>query len=63
MPQTGERTLVTLSVGGREATLPGTVVYVESGMGFAVQFKDLSADEQAVLAQIIEATAAATAAS
>ena len=56
LPEKDERTMVTLTVGGREVTLPGVVVYVEPGMGFAVQFKDLSDDQRGVLNELIQAT-------
>jgi hypothetical protein len=56
MPQKDERTMVTLMVGRREVTLPGVVVYVEPGMGFAVQFKDLTDAQRAILDELIQAT-------
>jgi len=49
LPAAGETTVVTVAIGDSHAiTFTGTVVYVDPGMGFAVQFAPLasaSADE------------------
>jgi hypothetical protein len=58
MPKTGEATVVTIDFGDRTLTFKGTVVYVEAGMGFAVQFKDLSPSEISQLQELMAATAA-----
>ena len=58
-----ERAVVTLSLAGREATLNGVVVYVEPGMGFAVQFKDLSEQQRAWLTELIQMTTGTASAS
>jgi hypothetical protein len=63
MPQQGETTVVTLSLAGREVTLNGVVVYVEPGMGFAVQFKDLSEQQRTWLTELIQMTSGAASAS
>ena len=57
MPQKDERTFVTLTIDGREVTLEGSVVYVEPGMGFAVQFKDVSDAQRDVLTELVQAAA------
>src|SRR5688500_7133800 len=49
MPQKDEATVVSLEFGGQTLAFPGTVVYVEPGMGFAVQFAALSSDALARL--------------
>ena len=53
MPQKEEATVVSVDFGGQTLVFPGTVVYVEPGMGFAVQFKDLSSSEVAKLSELI----------
>lgn len=37
----------------RTETLYGTVVYVHHGMGFGVQFKDMTREQQTVLEQLV----------
>lgn len=55
MPQKDETTIVSVEFGGQTVKLPGTVVYVEPGMGFAVQFKDLTPAELAQLKELVGA--------
>jgi hypothetical protein len=45
MPQTGEKTVVSVIQGDQTFGFTGSVVYVDPGMGFAVQFVDLSAEQ------------------
>jgi hypothetical protein len=56
MPGRGDATDVTLSLAGREVTLNGVVVYVEPGIGFALEFRDLSEEQRAWLTELIKVT-------
>jgi hypothetical protein len=58
MPQTGETTSVSVAFGDRTLTFTGSVVYVEPGMGFAVQFKNLSPAEVAQINELVASAAA-----
>ena len=53
-PQPGEATRITLAVEGDGLTLSGKVVYVEPGMGFAVQFVDLPDRERSGLNRLLD---------
>ena len=54
IPNVGERTSVSLELGGEELLLPmGTVVTAEWGLGFAVEFKALGNAELADLKDLI----------
>jgi hypothetical protein len=59
MPQKDEATVVSVELGGQTLALPGTVVYVEPGMGFAVQFTALSSNDLAKLKELIAGDAGA----
>jgi len=52
-PQNHERTEVSCLVAGDMLTLQGQVVYVEPGMGFAVQFDPLTAEHVRVLKDLL----------
>jgi hypothetical protein len=52
-PQNHERTEVSLVVGSETLALAGQVVYVESGMGFAVQFDPLTPEHVRVLKDLL----------
>ena len=59
MPVAGETTVVTISFGESHALMfTGTVVYVDPGMGFAVQFKPLGAEQAEELRRLLDALAA-----
>ncbi|MCC6327063.1 MAG: PilZ domain-containing protein [Acidobacteria bacterium] len=38
---------------GRSEEIPGTIVYVHPGIGFGVQFNDMTAQQRTVLEQLI----------
>ena len=48
-----ERTTITFAPKNKEVTLAGIVVYVEHGMGFAVQFDPLTPSQVEVLKDIL----------
>jgi len=53
-PTKGENTEVTVRFAdGRQITLAGRVVYAEPGVGFGVQFRELTPDELAALKQCL----------
>ena len=52
-PSPGEATVVTFTIGARPLSLPGRVVYVEAGMGFAVQFKSVPQPELDELSRLL----------
>lgn len=54
-PAIGEETTVTLERSDKSITLRGRVVQVESGMGFAVQFVDVSDTDLQQLKELITA--------
>lgn len=58
MPAAGETTVVTIAF-GQDHTLAftGQVVYVDPGMGFAMQFTPLAADALGELRRLLEALA------
>jgi hypothetical protein len=53
MPSPGEKTTVSISIGQSQLTLPGTIVYAERGMGFAMKFDTLGSDDAAALAELV----------
>lgn len=55
MPAVGEKTVVTVRFGEHELVFHGTILYVESGMGFAVQFQNTPKDELSNLARLVAA--------
>jgi hypothetical protein len=52
-PGVGDVTLVSVEIGGRSIELPGRVLYIDAGMGFAVVFGDLDEDQIAALQQVL----------
>jgi PilZ domain len=54
-PGKGEATTVMATVADWSVALTGTVVHIDPGMGFAVRFHDLSADQVDDLRKILEA--------
>ena len=48
-PQNRERTEVSCPAGGTTLTIQGQVVYVEQGMGFALQFDPLTPEQITIL--------------
>jgi hypothetical protein len=52
-PTTRERVYVTFSAKGKQMSVAGIVVYVEHGMGFAVQFDPLTPDQVDSLKEIL----------
>lgn len=57
MPQSGEKTVVSVLLGDETINLTGSVVYTEPGMGFAVQFTDLSPEQISQINALIAAAA------
>ena len=56
LPATGETTSVTIAIGTSHAiTFTGTVVYVDPGMGFAVQFTPLATGNADELRRLLQA--------
>lgn len=53
MPTAGEMTEVSILIGSESLTLPGDIVYVDPGMGFAVQFRELVPDLKARLHRLL----------
>jgi hypothetical protein len=53
-PAPGDQTVVTIAHGGTPLTLRGRVVYVERTIGFAVQFQEMTAEDEAALAALLE---------
>lgn len=59
MPTAGETTVVTIAFGESHSLMfTGTVVYVDPGMGFAVQFKPLPVEQADELRRLLEALTA-----
>ena len=52
-PPMHHRTEITFPVGDGTLMLPGKVVYVENGIGFAVQFDPLTPDQVQVLRELL----------
>ena len=59
-PSPGESTTVTVTIGDHRLSFPGSVVYSEPGMGFAVRFKDVPEEELAELGRLLTALNEAT---
>lgn len=55
MPAAGEQTTVTIRIGGSELSVPGRILYVERGMGFAVQFVGMSDADLTEFSRVLEA--------
>lgn len=54
-PAPGEEVVVTVVVGNHTLVFPGTVVYVDAGMGFAVRFRDIPQEELDELSRLLTA--------
>jgi hypothetical protein len=54
-PNPGEATVVTVLIGNHSLAFPGKVVYVDSGMGFAVQFSNIPQAELDELSRLLAA--------
>ena len=52
-PQMKERTEIAFLVGETMLTIEGQVVYIETGIGFAVQFDPLTADQVKMLRDLL----------
>ena len=53
IPAIGERTVISIPAGDRAVALEGTVIYQEKPIGFGMQFDPLTADQVAVLAELL----------
>lgn len=49
----GEPLLMRLTIGGREITVSGVVVYLERGVGVGVRFENLSPDTGELIKRVI----------
>jgi PilZ domain len=56
-PNPGEQTLISMGIGDEELRFPGRVVHVDPAMGFAVEFRALSPEEQTQIQEILDALA------
>ncbi|MEO8484097.1 MAG: PilZ domain-containing protein [Acidobacteriota bacterium] len=54
-PTPGDTTSVNVIIGNHSLSFPGLVVYVDSTIGFAVQFKDIPAEELDELSRLLAA--------
>jgi hypothetical protein len=54
MPAIGESTVISIDVFGHQFTFTGRIVYVERGMGFAIEFTDMPDSEREHLNQLLE---------
>lgn len=54
MPAVGEDTTVTIHLGSHHLALAGRIVYVEQGMGFSVQFRDVHRDHVEQLVELLK---------
>ena len=52
--ETGMPILIRMSIGGREITLNGTVVYTDPGHGVGVRFQNVSEENAALLKRELE---------
>ena len=55
MPAVGETTIVTVKIGSHSLSFSGKIIYVDAGMGFAVQFQDIPQDELEELSRLLKA--------
>lgn len=53
MPAVGEETTVTIHLGNHRLAFAGKIAYVESGMGFAVQFQNVHSEEIQQLVELL----------
>jgi hypothetical protein len=53
-PTPGDVTFVTIAHGGTPLTLHGRVVYVERTIGFALEFQDMTPEDEAALGALLE---------
>lgn len=54
-PTPGDQTVVSVIIGNHNLSFPGTVVYVDSTIGFAVQFKGIPDEELEELSRLLAA--------
>ncbi len=54
-PTPGDSTVVSVIIGNHNLSFPGTVVYVDSTIGFAVQFKGIPDEELEELNRLLAA--------
>jgi hypothetical protein len=54
-PTPGEQTVISVIIGSHTLSFPGTVVYVDTTIGFAVQFRDIPAEELDELGRLLAA--------
>lgn len=55
VPGIGEATTIVAQISGREVTLTGVVIYLETGMGFGIEFGPLTAEQKSALAELLGA--------
>jgi hypothetical protein len=54
-PTPGDTTIASVIIGNHTLSFPGTVIYVDSTIGFAVQFKQIPEEELDELARLLAA--------
>lgn len=54
-PTPGDQTVVSVIIGNHNLSFPGTVVYVDSTIGFAVQFKGIPDEDLEELSRLLAA--------
>jgi len=57
VPKPGEQAEIIMRIGEEELQFPSTVVHVDPAMGFAVEFRGLSPEEQSQIQEILDALA------
>ena len=55
MPAVGETTVVSVKIGGHSLSFSGKIIYVDVGMGFAVQFQEIPREEIEELGRLLAA--------
>jgi len=55
MTAVGETTVVSVKIGGHSLSFSGKIIYVDVGMGFAVQFQEIPREEIEELGRLLAA--------
>ena len=56
-PQEGDEATVAVAIGGHTFTMKGRVVYIDPGMGFALQFSEIAGRERQDFERLLRALA------
>ena len=57
LPKAGEHAEISMMIGEEQLRFPGTVVHIDPQMGFAVEFRQLTPEQQNQIQQILDALA------